>query len=82
MLTGFNSGSPAPYSTSCMARIPIDTNSVVNHVVIGRTHRYVCVPPGSMSTISFMIRDASGTPIDMEAEGASISFVLTFAPRD
>ena len=82
MLTGLNSRGPAPYSTSCIAKIPIDTNSVVNHVVIGRTHRYVCVPPGSLSTISFMIRDASGTPIDMEAEGASISFVLTFAPRD
>ena len=82
MLTGLNSRGPAPFSTSCIAKIPIDSNSVVNHVVIGRTHRYVCIPPGSLSTISFTIRDASGTPVDMEAEGASVSFVLTFAPRD
>ena len=82
MLTVLKSRGTAPWSTSCSAKIFIDTNSIVNHVVIGRTHRYVCIPPGSLNTISFTIRDASGTPIDMEAEGASISFVLTFAPRD
>ena len=82
MFSGLNSRGPAPWSTSCIAKIPIDSNSVVNHAVIGRTHRYVCIPPGSISTLAFFVRDASGTAIDMEAEGASLSFVLTLAPRD
>ena len=47
-----------------------------------RAHRYVEIPPGSLTSLSFFVKDASGTAIDMEEMGASISFVLTIAPRD
>ena len=82
MFNGLNSRGPAPFSSSCIAKIAIDPNISVNHIVMGRSHRYVEVPPGSLTSLSFFLKDASGTPIDMEEMGASISFVLTVAPRD
>ena len=82
MFNGLNSRGPAPFSSSCIAKIAIDPNISVNHIVMGRSHRYVEIPPGSLTSLSFFVKDSSGTPIDMEEMGASISFVLTVAPRD
>ena len=82
MFNGLNSRGPAPFSSSCIAKIAIDPNVSVNHMVMGRSHRYVEIPPGSLTSLSFFVKDSSGTPIDMEEMGASISFVLTVAPRD
>ena len=82
MFSDLNSRGPAPVSSSCIAKIAIDPNITFNHIVMGRSHRYVEIPPGSLSSLSFFVKDANGTAIDMDEMGASISFVLTIAPRD
>ena len=82
MFSGLNSRGPAPFSSSCIAKIAIDPNVSVNHIVMGRSHRYVEIPPGSLTSLSFFVKDVNGTPIDMDGMAASISFVVTIAPRD
>ena len=82
LFNGLNSRGPAPFSSSCIAKIAIGPNVSVNHIAMGRSHRYVELPPGSLTSLSFFVKDANGTSVDMEEMGASISFVLTVAPRD
>ena len=82
MFTGLNSRGPAPGSTTCLAKLPIDPSAQVNHIVISRPHRFVELPPGSLTYIQFYIRDSQGTIIDLDEQGISTSFVITMGSRD
>ena len=79
--TGLNSRGPA-YHTSTVAKLSLDPTSQVSHVAMQRAHRYLEIPPGSLSHITFFVRTADGTVVDVKAEGASISFVMTLSTRD
>ncbi len=52
--------------SSCLAKIPVDPTLAAKHVQIGREHRWVAVPPGSMSTLKCQLRDRNGQLMDME----------------
>ena len=79
--TGLNSRGPG-YHSSTVAKLQLDPNSPVSHTETMRAHRFVEIPPGVLSQIRFFIRTAEGTPVDLWAQGASISFVCTIATRD
>ena len=68
--------------STCIAKIPVDPTQAINHIQIGRAHRWVEVPPGSTNSLLFYVRDSNGALVDLEEEGASMSFVCTIAPRD
>ena len=80
--SGLNTRGPEPSASTCVAKIPIDPGAAINHVQIGRAHRWIEIPPGTLSSIKFFVRDRKGSIVDLEREGASMSFVLTVAPRD
>ncbi len=67
---------------TAILKIPIDPTLAVNHVQVGRAHRWSSIPSGSLSSIKFFLRDSNGEVVDLEDEGASCSFVCTLAPRD
>ena len=76
-----NTRGPRPSSSTCVAKLSIDPTQMVNHLQVMRAHRHIEIPPGSMSQVTFFIRTPMGQVIDLHALGASISFVLTIAPR-
>ena len=76
-----NTRGPKPSSCTCVAKLSIDPTQMVNHLQVMRAHRHIEIPPGSMSQLTFFIRTPMGQIIDLHDLGASISFVLTIAPR-
>jgi hypothetical protein len=76
-----NTRGPTPSSSTCVAKLSIQPDLLVNHLQVMRAHRHIEIPPGSMSQVTFFIRTPSGQIVDLMALGASISFVLTIAPR-
>ena len=59
----------------------LDPSSTVNHIGLQRANRYVAIPPGTISHITFFVKTATGQVIDLQALGAGISFVITIAER-
>ena len=76
-----NSRGPRPGANTCGAKLSIDPTLAVNHVQISRSHRWIEIPPGTISNITFSLRLPNGTLIDLQALGINVSFVLTIAPR-
>ena len=76
-----NSRGPRPGANTCGAKLSIDPTLAVNHVQISRSHRWIEIPPGTISNITFSLRLPNGTLIDLQAMGINVSFVLTIAPR-
>ena len=76
-----NSRGPGLAST-CIAKIPLDARSSVNHVSIQRPHRWISQPRGTLSSLTFTLRDTWGTVRRLSDWGQSISFVLTWAQQD
>ena len=44
-------------------------------------HRWIEIPPGTISNITFSLRLPNGTLVDIQGLGINVSFVLTIAPR-
>ena len=80
--SGINTRGPEPSQSTCVAKIPLDPERNVNHVTISRAHRWIECSPGTLTSIKFFVRDSRGSVVDLKAEGASMSFVVTSAPRD
>ena len=80
-LTSLASRGPNPKSSTVVAKLSLDPTSTVNHIGLQRANRYVEIPPGSISHITFFVRTATGQIVDLAALGASISFILTIAER-
>ena len=80
-MSGLNSRGPGRSST-CLAKIPLDPTQPVSHVSIQRPHRWIQQCPGTLSNLSFALRDALGTAHKLSDYGQSLSFVLTWAPAD
>ena len=59
-MSGLNSRGPGRSST-CLAKIPLDPTQPVTHVSIQRPHRWIQQCPGTLSSLSFSLRDALGT---------------------
>ena len=79
--TGLNTRGPG-YHSSTVAKLQLNPESPVSHTETMRAHRYVEIPPGVLSQVTFFIRTADGAVVDLTALGASISFVLTISTRD
>ena len=67
---------------SCVAKLQLDPSASVSHMAIQRAHRFVEVAPQSLSHVTFFIRNAEGSIVDLKALGASLSFTLTVATRE
>ena len=67
---------------SCVAKLQLDPSASVSHMAIQRAHRFVEVAPQSLSHVTFFVRTADGSIVDLKSLGASISFTLTVASRD
>ena len=78
---GLNTRGPG-YHSSTVAKLQLNPESPVSHTETMRAHRYVEIPPGVLSQVTFFIRTADGAVVDLTALGASISFVLTISTRD
>ena len=78
---GLNTRGPG-YHSSTVAKLQLDPQSPVSHTETMRAHRYVEIPPGALSQITFFVRTADGAVVDLTALGASISFVVTISTRD
>ena len=76
-----NSRGPGRAST-CIAKIPLDARTSVNHVSIQRPHRWIAQPRGTLSSLSFTLRDVHGNLHKLSDHGQNISFVLTWGPQD
>ena len=70
------------HHASCVAKLQLDPSASVSHMAIQRAHRFVEVAPQSLSHVTFFIRTADGSIVDLKSLGASISFTLTVASRD
>ena len=79
--TGLNTRGPG-YHSSTVAKLQLNPESPVSHTETMRAHRYVEIPPGVLSQVTFFVRTADGAVVDLTALGASISFVLTISTRD
>ena len=80
-MSGLNSRGPGRAST-CIAKIPLDPTQPVTHVSIQRPHRWIQQCPGTLSSLSFSLRDALGNIHSLSDYGQSPSFVLTWAMKD
>ena len=80
-MSGLNSRGPGRAST-CLAKIPLDPTQPVTHVSIQRPHRWIQQCPGTLSNLSFSLRDALGNIHRLSDYGQNLSCVLTWAPRD
>ena len=80
-LTSLASRGPNPKSSTVVAKLSLDPSSSVNHVGLQRANRYVAIPPGSISHITFFVRTAAGRVVDLAGLGASISFIITIGER-
>ena len=80
-LSSLASRGPNPQSSTVVAKLSLDPTSTVNHIGLQRANRYVEIPPGTISHITFFVRTAAGHIIDLAGLGASISFILTIAER-
>jgi hypothetical protein len=80
-LSSLASRGPNPKSSTVVAKLSLDPTSTVNHIGLQRANRYVEIPPGTISHITFFVRTAAGHIIDLAGLGASISFILTIAER-
>ena len=80
LLAPENSRGPDPPSSTCAAQLTVDPSSFVNNVVQSRAHRWVEIPPGTISLLKFFLRRPNGDVVDIVAQGCSISFILTIAP--
>lgn len=78
---GLNTRGPG-YQTTTVAKLQLDPTSPVSHTETMRAHRYVEIPPGVLSQVTFFVRTADGSPVDLTALGASISFVMTISTRE
>ena len=76
-----NSRGPTPGANTTACKLSIDPTLAVNHVQIGRSHRWIEIPPGTISNITFGLRLPNGTLVDLQGLGVNVSFVLTIAPR-
>ena len=76
-----NSRGPTPGANTTACKLSIDPTLAVNHVQIGRSHRWIEIPPGTISNITFGLRLPNGTLVDLQGLGINVSFVLTIAPR-
>ena len=76
-----NTRGPGRAST-CIAKIPLDPRTSVNHVSIQRPHRWIAQPRGTLSTLTFTLRDVYGTLHKLSDHGQNISFVLTWGQQD
>ena len=81
LLAPENSRGPDPNSSTCAAKLTVDPSSFVNNVVQTRAHRWVEIPPGTISLLKFFPRRPTGAVVDLVGLGCSISFILTVAPR-
>ena len=81
LLAPENSRGPDPHSSTCAAKLTVDPSSFVNNVVQTRAHRWVEIPPGTISLLKFFLRRPKGDVVDIVKQGCSISFILTIAPR-
>ena len=70
------------HHASCVAKLQLDPSASVSHMAIQRAHRFVEVAPQSLSHVTFFVRTADGSIVDLKSLGASISFTLTVASRD
>ena len=80
-LSSLASRGPNPKSSTVVAKLSLDPTSTVNHIGLQRANRYVEIPPGTISHITFFVRTAAGHIIDLAGLGAIISFILTIAER-
>ena len=81
-LTSLASRGPNPKSSTVVAKLALDPTSSVNHIGLQRANRYIEIPPGTISHITFFVRTAAGHIVDLSALGASISFILTIGERE
>ena len=81
LLAPENSKGPNPYSSTCAAKLSLDPTAPVNNIVQTRAHRWVEIPPGTISQVKFFVRMGNGQPVNLIEMGCSISFILTIAPR-
>ena len=81
LLAPENSRGPDPQSSTCAAKLSVDPAAFVNTVAQTRAHRWVEIPPGTLSMLKFFLRRPNGSVVDIVAQGCSISFILTIAPR-
>ncbi len=81
LLSPENSRGPNPVHSTCVAKMSLDPTQFVNNVIQTRAHRWVEIPPGTISMLKFFVRMASGEVVDLVEPGCSISFILTIAPR-
>ena len=63
-------------------KLAIDPALLSNTTMVMRAHRWIEIPPGTLSAIIFFLRTSTGQVVDLLSLGASISFTLTIAPRD
>ena len=72
LLSPENSRGPDPNSSTCAAKLTVEQT---------RAHRWVEIPPGTISLLKFFLRRPNGDVVDIVKQGCSISFILTIAPR-
>ena len=80
-LTSLATRGPNPKSSTCVAKLSLDPSTSGNHIGMQRASRYVAIPPGTISHITFFVRNASGHVVDLAGLGASISFIITLGER-
>ena len=57
--TGLNTRGPG-YHSSTVAKLQLNPESSVSHTETMRAHRYVEIPPGVLSQVTFFVRTAAG----------------------
>ena len=81
LLSPENSRGRCPVHCTCVAKMSLDRRMFVLTGIPTRAHRWVEIPPGTISMLKFFVRMASGEVVDLVEMGCSISFILTIAPR-
>ena len=67
--TGLNTRGPG-YHSSTVAKLQLNPESPVSHTETMRAHRYVEIPPGVLSQVTFFVRTADGAVVDLTAPGS------------
>ena len=80
-MSGLNSRGPGRSST-VLAKIPPDPTQPMTHVSIQRPHRWIQQCPGTLSNLSFTLRDGLGNIHRLSDYAQNLSFVLTWARPD
>ncbi len=62
-------------------KLSLTPDAAVSHMSEARQHRYIEIPAGCLSYLTFFVRTPAGEAVDLHALGSTLSFVATICPR-